>query len=198
MGAGSSYTEQCTKRSIMDEDLQMSSGSEFVPFEAGGSTEYSVSLVEESGGEVGASGSEGDEVRGDDADSLEGSIQGRSRKRRREPSMEGRRWRRKAAGDGFAFDKDGRVGRDVVLVSVRGRCTLDKIYKFNKTVQPYHREAIEGTILKPVLEYRPFPMQRDLTTTLAKAWVPRRKAFRLVGGLIPFSVYDFAFSQVCQ
>ena len=75
----------------MDEDLQMSSGSEFVPSEAGGSTEDSVSLVEESGGEVGASGSEGDEVGDDDADSSEGIIQGKSRKRRREPSVEGRR-----------------------------------------------------------------------------------------------------------
>ena len=90
-GVGSSRTEQCTKGSIMDEDLQMSSGSEFVPSEAGGSTEDSVSLVEESGGEVGASGSEGDEVGDVDADSPEGSIQGRCRKRRREPNMEGRK-----------------------------------------------------------------------------------------------------------
>ena len=90
-GAGSSCTEQCTKGSIMDEDLQMSFGSEFVPSEAGGSTDDSVSLVEESGGEVGASGSEGDEVGDDDADSSEGIIQGKSRKRRREPSVEGRR-----------------------------------------------------------------------------------------------------------
>ncbi|KAJ8444283.1 LOW QUALITY PROTEIN: hypothetical protein Cgig2_029696 [Carnegiea gigantea] len=196
-GAGSSHTEQCTKGFTMDEDLRMSSGSEFVPSEAGGSTEDSVSLVEESGGEVGAPGSEGDEVGDDDADSPEGSIQGRSRKRRREPSMEGRRWRHKAAGDGLAFDKDGRGGRGVVpvsvSVSVRGRCTLDKICKFNKVVQPYHTEAMEGTILKPVLEYRPFPMQRDLTTALVKAWVPRRKAFRLAGRLVPFSVYDVAF-----
>ncbi|KAJ8441664.1 hypothetical protein Cgig2_019051 [Carnegiea gigantea] len=192
-GAGSSRTEQCTKGSIMDEDLQMSSGREFVPSEAGGSTEDSVSLVQESGGEVGASGSEGDEVGDDDADSPEGSIQGRSRKRRREPSIEGRRWRRKAAGDGFAFEKDGRCGRGVVPVSVRGRCTLDKICKFNKTVQPYHREAIKGTILKPILEYQQFPMQRDLTTALVKAWVPRRKAFRLAGRLVPFSMYDVAF-----
>ena len=107
--------------------------------------------------------------------------------------MEGRRWRRKAAGDGFALDKDGRAGRSVVLVSVRGRCTLDKICKFNKTVQPYHREAIEGTILKHILEYRSFPMQRDLTTALVKAWVPRRKAFRLAGRLVPFSMYDVTF-----
>ncbi|KAJ8437820.1 hypothetical protein Cgig2_013436 [Carnegiea gigantea] len=192
-GAGSPRIEQCTKRSIMDEDLQMPSGNEFVPSEAGGSTEDSVSLVEESGGKVGAFGSEGDEVGDDDADSPEGSIQGRSRKRRREPSMEDRRWRREAAGDGFAFDKDGRGGRGVIPVSVRGRCTLDKICKFNKTVQPYHREAIEGTILKPVLEYRPFPMQRDLTTVLVKAWVSWRKAFRLTGRLVPFSVYDVAF-----
>ncbi|KAJ8433148.1 hypothetical protein Cgig2_007112 [Carnegiea gigantea] len=107
--------------------------------------------------------------------------------------MEGRRWRRKAAGNGFAFDKDERGRKGVVPVSVSGRCTLDKICKFNKTVQPYHREAIEGTILKPVLEYQTFPMQRDLTTALVMAWVPRRKAFRLAGRLVPFSVYDVSF-----
>ena len=58
--------------------------------------------------------------------------------------------------------------RGVVLVSVRGRCTLEKICKFNKTLEPYHREAIEGMIL---LEYRPFSIQRVLTAALVKVWV---------------------------
>jgi len=35
-------------------------------------------------------------------------------------------------------------------------------------------------------------MQRELTTALVKAWVPRRKAFRLAGRPVPFSVYDVA------
>ena len=69
--------------------------------------------------------------------------------------MEGKQWRRKAAGDGFVFDKDGSGVRGVALVSVRGRCTLEKIYKSNKMLEPYQREAIEGNILKSILEYRP-------------------------------------------
>jgi len=51
------------------------------------------------------------------------------------------------------FDKEGRGLRGVVLVSVRGRCTLEKTCKFNKTLEPHQKESIEGTILKPILEY---------------------------------------------
>ncbi|KAJ8429561.1 hypothetical protein Cgig2_010274 [Carnegiea gigantea] len=54
------------------------------------------------------------------------------------------------------FDKEERGLRGIVPFSVRGRCTLEKICKFNKTLEPYHKEAIEGMILKPTLEYRPF------------------------------------------
>jgi len=36
---------------------------------------------------------------------------------------------------------------------MRGRCILKKICKFNKMLEPYQREAIEGTILKQMLEY---------------------------------------------
>ncbi|KAJ8446521.1 hypothetical protein Cgig2_027483 [Carnegiea gigantea] len=57
-------------------------------------------------------------------------------------------------------------------------------------LEPCQKEAIEGTILKPILEYRPFSMQRELTAALVNAWVPRRKSFRLTGRLVPFSVYD--------
>ena len=90
------------------------------------------------------------------------------------------------------FDKEGRVLRGVVLVSVRGRCTLGKICKFNKTQEPYQKEPIEWTILKSILKYHPFSMQRELTAALVKAWVPRRIAFRLVGRPVPFSVYCIA------
>ena len=51
------------------------------------------------------------------------------------------------------FDKEGRGLRGVVPISVRGRSTLEKICKFNKSLEPYQKEAIERTILKPILEY---------------------------------------------
>ena len=54
------------------------------------------------------------------------------------------------------FDKDKRGVRGIVPVSVKGRRTLEKICKFNKTLE--QMEAIEGTILKPILEYQPIAM----------------------------------------
>ncbi|KAJ8442944.1 hypothetical protein Cgig2_019517 [Carnegiea gigantea] len=165
---------------------------EYAPSETGSSTEDTVSMVDESCEAVGGSSSEGDDAEEVHADSAGGSEKGKSQKRRREPTVEGRRWRRKAAGDGLMFDKEGRGLRGIVLVSVRGRCTLEKICKFNKTLEPYQKEAIEGTILKPILEYHPFSMQRELTVALVKLWVSRRKAFRVAGRLVPFSVYDVA------
>ena len=75
---------------------------------------------------------------------------------------------------------------------MRGRCTLDIICAFKKTFQQYHVQALEGTILKPVLQSRQFAMQRELTTALVMAWVPRRRGFRLVGSVVPFSVFDVA------
>ncbi|KAJ8435883.1 hypothetical protein Cgig2_010916 [Carnegiea gigantea] len=89
-------------------------------------------------------------------------------------------------------EEEGRGLRGVALVTVRGRSTLEKICKFNKTLEPYQKEAIEGTILKSILEYRPFSMQKELTAALVKAWVPRWRASRLAGRLVPFSVYDIA------
>ena len=168
----------------------MSSGSEYATLDVGSSTEDTVSMVDESCEAVGGSCSEGDDAEEVYADSAEGSGKGKSRKRRREPTVEGRRWRRKAAVHGFMFDKEGRGLRGVVLVSVRGRCTLEKICKFNKTLEPYQKEAIEITILKMILEYHSFSMQQELTAAPVKAWVPWRKAFRLTGRLVPFSVYD--------
>ncbi|KAJ8453380.1 LOW QUALITY PROTEIN: hypothetical protein Cgig2_008264 [Carnegiea gigantea] len=160
----------------------MSSGS-------GASTEDNVSLVEKSGEDVRVCGSDGDDTADVDADSGNGSGKGKSRKRRRHPIVEGRR--RKTADDGFVFNKDRRGVRGVVPVSVKGRYTLEKIYKFNKTFKPYQREAIKGTILKPILKYRPFSM--ELTTALVQAWVPQKKTFRLVGRLVLFSMYVVAF-----
>jgi len=56
-----------------------------------------------------------------------------------------------------------------VAVSVRGRCTLDIICAMKKTFEEHHVQALEGTILKPVLEYKQFAMQRELTIALVMA-----------------------------
>ncbi|KAJ8426136.1 LOW QUALITY PROTEIN: hypothetical protein Cgig2_022433 [Carnegiea gigantea] len=177
-GARSSHSEGPQKGSVMDEDWEMSLGSDFVPSEARTSTKDSVSLVEESGKDVGVCGSHGDVAANVDADSGNGSGEGKSRKSKRQPIVKGRQ--RKATGDRFVFDKDGRGMRGVVPVRVRRKCRWEKICKFNKT-------------LKPILEYQSFSMQRELTTALVKAWVPYRKAFRLTRRLVPFCVCDASF-----
>lgn len=82
--------------------------------------------------------------------------------------------------------------RGPIPVSVRGRCTLELICDFKKKMEGYHREAVERTIFKPVLEYRGFSMQRELTTALVMAWVPQKKGFRLAGRVVSFSVFDVA------
>ncbi|KAJ8427795.1 hypothetical protein Cgig2_032854 [Carnegiea gigantea] len=148
--------EKCRKMIggfVMVKEWGTSLGSEYVPLETGSNTEDTVSMVDESCEAIEGSSSKGDDAEEVHADSVEGSGKGKSRKRRREPTVEGRRWWRKAVGDGFMFDKEGRRLRGVVLVSVKGRCTLEKICKLNKTLEPYQKEAIEGTILKPTLEY---------------------------------------------
>jgi len=171
----------------------MSSGSEYVPSEMGISAEDTVSLVDESCEAIEGSGSEGNDAEEVHADSSEGSGKGKSRKKWREPTVEGRQLRQKATRDGFMFDKEERGSRGIVPVSVRERCTLEMICQFKDALQPYHKDVIEGTILKMILEYRTFSMQRELTPALVKAWVPRRKAFRLTGRLVPLSVYNVAF-----
>ncbi|KAJ8439201.1 hypothetical protein Cgig2_003414 [Carnegiea gigantea] len=183
-GARLSRSEGPQKGSVMDEDWEISSGSEFVPSEAGPSTEDTVSLVEGNGEDVGVCGSDSDDTVDIDADSGYGSGKGKVGRERGNPS-----WKVDGGGVRFAFDKDGRGVRGIVPVSMRGRCTLKKICKFNKTLEPYQRKAIEGTILKLILEYRPFSMQGKLTTALAKVWVPRRKEFRLAGRLVPCFVF---------
>ena len=95
-GAGSSRTGGPRKGSVMAEDWKTSSGSEFVPSDVGTSSNDSVSLVEESGDDVGVSGSDGDDsddAAHVDADSGDSSGKGRGRKMRRELIVEGRWWR---------------------------------------------------------------------------------------------------------
>ncbi|KAJ8427850.1 hypothetical protein Cgig2_012550 [Carnegiea gigantea] len=116
-GAGSSRSGGAQLGSVMDEEWGISSGSEYAPSETGSSTEGTVSMVNESCEAIRGSSSESDDAEEVHADNAEGSGKWKSRKRRREPIVEGRRWRRKATGDGFMFDKEGRGLRGVVLVS---------------------------------------------------------------------------------
>ncbi|KAJ8427786.1 hypothetical protein Cgig2_032845 [Carnegiea gigantea] len=176
----------------MDEEWGMSSGSEYVPSEIGSSMEDTVSMVDESCEAVGGSGSEGDDAEEVHADSAAGSGNGKSWKRNREPTVEGRQWRRKAAGDGFMFNKEGRGLRGAVPVSVRGRCTLEKICKFNKTLEPSQKEAIEGMILKPILEYRPFSMQWELTV------VALLTGLTVTGKIVEFGEDDLSTTELVR
>ena len=81
--------------------------------------------MEDSREDVGVCGSDGDDVANIDHNSADSSG------KKWQPIMEGRRWRLKTVGDGFVIDEDGRGMRGIVPVSVRGRCTLEKICKFN-------------------------------------------------------------------
>ncbi|KAJ8427790.1 hypothetical protein Cgig2_032849 [Carnegiea gigantea] len=152
MGAGSSYSGGAQPGSVMDGEWEMSSRSEYVPLETANSTDDTISMVDKSRDAIEGSGSKGDGAEEVHVGRVEGSGKRKSRKRRREPTVEGRRRRRKAAGDGFMFDKEGRGLRGVVLVST------------------------------------------ELTAARVKVWVPQRKAFRLAGWLVPFSIYDVALS----
>ena len=156
-GAGSLHSGGAQLGSVMDEEWRMSSGSDYVPSEMGANIEGIVSMVDESYKPIGGSSSEDDDAEEVHVDSAEGSGRGKSQKRRREPIVEGRWWRQKVSGDGFIFDKEGRGLRGVALISVRGRSTLEKIYKSNKTLEPYQKEAIEGTILKRYWSIDLFP-----------------------------------------
>ena len=129
------------------------------------------------------SASDGDDAATVNDDSVDDCGKGKIQKMR-QSIMKGRRWRHKAANHKSVFDKDGKCVWGT-LVGVRVRCTLKKICKFNKMLEPHHREVIERTMSKSILEYRPFSIQRDLTTALVKAWDPWRKVFKLAGRTIP-------------
>ena len=47
-----------------------------------------------------------------------------------------------------------------------------------------------GTVLRPVLEYGEMDMERQLTVALIDSWDHKRKAFRIAGRKIPFTVFD--------
>jgi len=77
-------------------------------------------------------------------------------------------------------------------VIIRGKCTLERVVSMNKRITEYQREAVKGTVFAPILKYCPFEMEKNLALALVKAWVPRRKAFRVGSRLIPFSIFDVA------
>jgi len=189
---GDEGDDQCG--TVMDENLIMSSGSDYDPGEeAEVESEGDVSLEEENIRDFEkCESSRGTEEEGDDEEGEGEERSRKSMKRKRTGLNEGRRWRRKAAGDGVVNDVDVVPHKGEVAVSVRGRCTLEIICAFKKTFEKHHVEALERTILKPVLQYKAFPMQRELTTALVLAWVPRRRGFRIGGRVVPFSVFDVA------
>ncbi|KAJ8425455.1 LOW QUALITY PROTEIN: hypothetical protein Cgig2_018853 [Carnegiea gigantea] len=91
-------------------------------------------------------------------------------------------------------DDDGEDGagvsgvvNDVILQS---RCTLRSISALNGRLNPYQREAVLGTVLRPVLEYGEMAMERHLTLALIKSWDRRKKAFRVGGREVRFTVFD--------
>ena len=81
------------------------------------------------------------------------------------------------------------VDSDIVL---RSRCTLKKLVVVNVRMIATQRAAVEGTVLRPCLEYCDIGMERHLTLALIKCWVPRWKTFRIGGRRVPLSVFDVA------
>ncbi|KAJ8422410.1 hypothetical protein Cgig2_013230 [Carnegiea gigantea] len=103
--------------------------------------------------------------------------------------------RRRGGGQGEGKctegEDSGRWHNDKKVVP-RGRCTLEGVVSLNERMTVYQREAVMGSVLKPILEYRCFDTKRNLALALVKARVPRSKAFKLVDWLVPFSVFDVA------
>ncbi|KAJ8442481.1 hypothetical protein Cgig2_022364 [Carnegiea gigantea] len=77
-------------------------------------------------------------------------------------------------------------------VVLRSRCTLRTLVGLNGRMTVTQREAVKATVLWPFLEYPELGMERHLTLSLIKCWVPRWKAFRVGGRRVLFSVYDVA------
>ena len=75
---------------------------------------------------------------------------------------------------------------------MKGRCTLDRLVTLNSRLTEYQKDAVRGSVLAPMLKYYFFSIERNLALALMKAWVPRRRAFRLGERLVPFSVFDVA------
>ena len=73
---------------------------------------------------------------------------------------------------------------------LRSRCTLHSICALHGRMIPYQRNAVLGIVLGPVLEYGEIAMETHLTLALIKSWDQRRKAFRIAGREVRFTVFD--------
>ena len=62
----------------------------------------------------------------------------------------------------------------------------------NARMTATQRAAVEPTVLRPCLDYCNVGMERNLTLTLIKCWMPWWKAFRIAGRRVPFFVFDGA------
>jgi len=82
------------------------------------------------------------------------------------------------------------VSGSVNYVILRSRCALRSICALHGRLTPYQRDAVLGTVLRPVLEYREMAMERHLTLALIQALDRRRKAFRIGGREVRFTVFD--------
>ena len=66
---------------------------------------------------------------------------------------EGWTLRRKARGDDFLVGGNPLKGEKGRVITVKGRCTLDRLVSFNKGLTEYQKEAVRGSVLAPVLKY---------------------------------------------
>jgi len=114
------------------------------------------------------------------------------RRSRKEDSGKGEGQRISAVGKDRGGNEGASVGATIedYDVMLRSRCTLKKLVAVNAIVTPLQRAALEETMLEPFLQYCDIVMERHLTLALIRCWVPRWKAFRIVGSRVPFSVFD--------
>lgn len=80
----------------------------------------------------------------------------------------------------------------MVDVVIRHRCVLEAVCSLNAKLEEVQKSAIEGTVWRPVLKYRPFGMDRHLVRALVEGWNAETKAFKVGSREIPFIVYDVA------
>lgn len=69
---------------------------------------------------------------------------------------------------------------------------IDRVVSLNEAMSNVQKEAVTVTVLRPILKYNSFAMERNLALALVKCWVQCSRAFRLVDRLVPFCVFDVA------
>ena len=62
---------------------------------------------------------------------------------------------------------------------LRHRCALEAVYSLNAELEEVQKLAVEGTLWRPVLKYRPFRMNRHLVRALVEGWNTETKAFKV-------------------